>query len=1194
MSTSRSPSIKKSSKSHATALSDLSPFSTLACQVEATNAWRKDLKSLFARASERFADVCWTSRERDDVSMTEEDIVPPSKKVPFEDQEGVIWAHKGESLLILSISKSSNLHLSPAILYARAPNSFQARFLLLRAPAVNLGAIANGSTVSLPGLRAPSPASTLQSRASSSISKRKVVRGAAPPSSFSLLRTASKASSYGNSDSEMEEESRRGVGVNKNRSSVSLSSISQPYLRNDPQIIRKMSYDSVSAPSICTDSDALSVLSTTSTVRAPMSLDDVNPIFFQATLEYLYTAEESMKEAFEFLYEDRVAADEGPEERLDKLRQDLVFMWRSRLYSDVQIIIGDEEERPLVRTIPDNGSVTSLALTDATEEEEATFFAHRMMLVSRSPYFAAQLLSPYADADTRVIRLPSPPFTPASLHFTLGFIYTGTLFFSNRTFDLSTAFQLWRAASYLQIETLATLVSSLITHDFCHGFGCSPPCKTCIKRVPRTLAFVSSPDVNDPHLQALARNAISGPDFGSYWYKEVGLLEYTVRGALVSDVCAKIDANPGYTVLALRQLSMIGTRIDIERNSRWVDAVRWMCESVESHICAIMEARLPDVIASREWDQLIQGYGFLNDVLEKTLSIIIDGLTERRAAKVYEVIVGQILLREDQPPSRAIIDLVEEARKTIVSYLSKRWVSVRANAGFNGLQRWALKELADEIDVPSDDLLLPLPGKSTQVGPLSKTGLHARTSSSSEGPSAPQSRRASAQPGQIIDGQREPGPIHLRAAVLNRNAARTSVVQTRQASSIASPTISASRSNEGNAIMDRPRRSLGSTSSSTNSSVKQASLASRSNTRASSSLQPSITATRSPSVSSSTRSKTDTIGASSATRTPTLRTPTASLRSVDREDLEATPTKRDPPSVSAFRSRVPPMPSSEANNRIPKKTSQASIKTTSTAASKSNSNVSPKTLTVPRSRQTSTSSQLSTSSAASTRKPTTATVSNGAVRKIPSSRSVQKRKEEAISPPLPLNSSLALQDITANSNAMQVDVEEVKSNSHIGTQLALGIPCVVAPRNRQGKAIRFRATVKYIGCLAKDDSKPMVGVEVALPLPNGVEDSAYDWHDGIIEGVRYFTIGSSNAATEVSSELSHKPERQARHLRLAQMMQGRFPEEAHGSMTGIAGLEGARPSAKRRKDLSGVGLDSTSSSLRGLFIQPSEVLWVVI
>lgn len=97
MSATRSTSIKKSSKTQATALSDLSPFSTLACQVEATNTWRKDLKSLFSRASERFADVCWTPGERDDdVSMTDEDGQASFSSKPSGNQEGVIWAHKGE------------------------------------------------------------------------------------------------------------------------------------------------------------------------------------------------------------------------------------------------------------------------------------------------------------------------------------------------------------------------------------------------------------------------------------------------------------------------------------------------------------------------------------------------------------------------------------------------------------------------------------------------------------------------------------------------------------------------------------------------------------------------------------------------------------------------------------------------------------------------------------------------------------------------------------------------------------------------------------------------------------------------------------------------------------------------------------------------------------------------------------------
>lgn len=107
---SRSNSIKKNhSKPYAAALSDLSPFSTLACQVEATNTWRKDLKSLFTRAGERFADVSWTSGDQDDVSMTDEEGRVPSMRSSPSHRESVVWAHKGEwdHILILSKDKAN-------------------------------------------------------------------------------------------------------------------------------------------------------------------------------------------------------------------------------------------------------------------------------------------------------------------------------------------------------------------------------------------------------------------------------------------------------------------------------------------------------------------------------------------------------------------------------------------------------------------------------------------------------------------------------------------------------------------------------------------------------------------------------------------------------------------------------------------------------------------------------------------------------------------------------------------------------------------------------------------------------------------------------------------------------------------------------------------------------------------------------
>lgn len=181
---------------------------------------------------------------------------------------------------------------------------------------------------------------------------------------------------------------------------------------------------------------------------------------------------------------------------------------------------------------------------------------------------------------------------------------------------------------------------------------------------------------------------------------------------------------------------------------------------------------------------------------------------------------------------------------------------------------------------------------------------------------------------------------------------------------------------------------------------------------------------------------------------------------------------------------------------------------------------------------------------------------------------------------------------------MQLDEPEATSTKYLpsGTQLSLGIPCVIAPRNKSGKVIRFRATVKYIGPL-NDNTKPMVGVEVTLPLANGVEEAFYEFHDGSYKGIRYFDIGDSTRSIDVSLELSHKPERQARQLRLAQIMQGRSSNSSiDGPLAGITGLELARPSSvKRRKDISGIGLDSSPSlPSRGLFIQPSEVLWVVI
>ena len=101
--------------------------------------------------------------------------------------------------------------------------------------------------------------------------------------------------------------------------------------------------------------------------------------------------------------------------------------------------------------------------------------SHRFILVSRSSYFHTELVGwPNKSASARsdeppTIKLPSPPFTPASLHFTLGFIYTGTLVFSHRSYDLSTGFAILRAALYLGLATLHDEIQARIAQEMLHG-----------------------------------------------------------------------------------------------------------------------------------------------------------------------------------------------------------------------------------------------------------------------------------------------------------------------------------------------------------------------------------------------------------------------------------------------------------------------------------------------------------------------------------------------------------------------------------------------------------------------------------------------------------------------------------------------------------------------------------------------------
>jgi hypothetical protein len=377
----------------------------------------------------------------------------------------------------------------------------------------------------------------------------------------------------------------------------------------------------------------------------------ISPVLFSNELEYLYTGQ-GFGEAFEFLFDSLESTDneaEAAELRIDKLRKDLVFMWRSRLYSDVRI------------------SLTGNFSSSNHENTTAIFSSHRFILVSRSPYFHTALIA-WPSSTTKnhtqnsnneplTLTLPSPPFTPASLHFTLGFIYTGTLIFSHRSYDLTTAFHIMRAATYLSLPTLYDEIQARIVQEMLHGLfhaflefpeyerltagswgtgGCR--CRQCARRVPRVLEFTLADDVKNSLLERGARRALVGM-FGEGWCtSEFAGLPAKVRESLLKGVGKRTTPANAFALLfaAEHALSKLASVID-----SWSAEVREMILSERKGLDDIICSKSEACFTSREWNEIMERDGVAFDDADRVewiMAAVSRGVNERNAALVYQVI----------------------------------------------------------------------------------------------------------------------------------------------------------------------------------------------------------------------------------------------------------------------------------------------------------------------------------------------------------------------------------------------------------------------------------------------------------------------------------------------------------------------------------------------------------------------------
>ena len=349
---------------------------------------------------------------------------------------------------------------------------------------------------------------------------------------------------------------------------------------------------------------------------------------------------------FEFLFHE-LEEGAGDEAGRDKLQKDLVFMWRSRLYSDVKIA--------LVNSINTNF--------------HTVYFSHRFMLVSRSPYFCTFLNSwsrttnPITKAAVRseeegplTVTLPSPPFTRASLHFTLGYIYAGTLEFSHRKYDLDTAFHIMKSAAFLSIQSLydeaqARIMEDMM-HGLCHAFlefseyeritggkwgsgGCE--CRTCARRAPRVLEFAIADDVKSKYLERGARRTLV-TIYGEGWCTlEFSKLPEKIKFQLVKALAKRtIPANVFPLLFATHQ----ALRKLITIPDSWSDGIKELVHSVKETVDKALSNRADECFEQPEWVEIMAGDGVRLDDADGVgwvVGSVKRGLNNRNAPLVYQV-----------------------------------------------------------------------------------------------------------------------------------------------------------------------------------------------------------------------------------------------------------------------------------------------------------------------------------------------------------------------------------------------------------------------------------------------------------------------------------------------------------------------------------------------------------------------------
>ncbi|KAH6884037.1 hypothetical protein BKA70DRAFT_1470385 [Coprinopsis sp. MPI-PUGE-AT-0042] len=587
------------SRAVAATLAAASPPSLQESIKNSTTQWQADLQSLFKDAKERFPDVVWELSNEEEGMMVDDDDTRGFMgigaggggfDVSHVNGYGSSHGHREDEdrrKTIMANRKADEVWGHKAIVYARAPPSFQSRYFRV-----------NGISAS------PSPL---------------------PYSSEDFHGTSED---HGDDDPRYRAESSLSLGASLHHEVGSIRTPSpSPYRTATPNSMHPSNQQ-----------QSLSSLLRIST--------SINSALFSNELEYLYTGQ-GFGEAFEFLFDSsehagfmtdgtregsRESASElgidAEELRIDKLRKDLVFMCEA-----VSTRTSTSRSRatfllPLEHT---KTPPPSFPLTDSCSRISFTLLSRRpSRLILQSP-------------DSGHQRRTTHPHTPLStLHTRLAALYPRLHLhrhphlFTHRTFDLSTAFAILRSSAYLSLQSLTNEIQARIAHEMLHGlFHAFLPFAE-YEKLTQGRWGVGGCRVDNVHVVFLAcsNSLCKKTSRTSTLNEEVdehSLLKGLSKRTTPVNVWALLWA-------AEHALAKLGPVIE-----PWGDTVRENIFSARKGIDELLCKESEECFARDEWMEIMEsdGLGFEDgEKVEWAMNAVLRGVKEPWAASVYQTLVS--------------------------------------------------------------------------------------------------------------------------------------------------------------------------------------------------------------------------------------------------------------------------------------------------------------------------------------------------------------------------------------------------------------------------------------------------------------------------------------------------------------------------------------------------------------------------